>query len=160
MLPLLAPHPPPTQSTRKVKYSPPLTPPTPKPLNYCPSRLCVNVCVRVCVCPRACVSACMYVWLGDRQEKEQGHVPGAKREQRIASFNQIVLLIGDTGDRQRRAVTDSRHSPFPVTCLIWEKAENLLCCSFILSTSAAISPPAHPSYYNALYISPTNASHI
>lgn len=44
--------------------------------------------------------------------------------------------------------------------LIWENLETPRCCSAILSASAAISQPAHPSYYNALYISSTNASHI
>lgn len=75
----------------------------------------------------------------------------------MASFNQIVLLIGDIEDRQRGATC---HSPFPVTCLIWENVVTLLRRCAILSASAAISQPAHPSYYNALYIPPTNASHI
>lgn len=88
MHPPLAPHPPPTQSTRKVLYAP----------TYCPSVVCVRAWVRV--------------WAGYRGKEEQGHVPVAKWDRGTASFNQIALLIGDTGDRRRRAVRDTCHSLF------------------------------------------------
>lgn len=70
MLPPLAPHPPPTQSTRKVLYAP----------TYCPfqPRVCARVSARV------------------SGKEEQGHVPEAKWDRGTASSNQIVLLIGDT----------------------------------------------------------------
>lgn len=93
MLPLLSPHPPPTQSTRKVLYAP----------HYCPSQ---QSCVCVLVCER-------------ERERESLHASeirclGRTRawtysQERLwmASFNRIPPLIGDNEDRQRR---DTCHS--------------------------------------------------
>lgn len=68
----------------------------------------------------------------------------------MASFNQIVLQIGEDEDGRCGAVRDTCHSPFH-SCLIWRKLHLLsyrhLQLDFI-------------SYSNALYISSTNASHI
>lgn len=60
----------------------------------------------------------MHVRSGDGEEKGQGHVPRGRERACVATFNQIVSLIGDVDDRQRRPVTDSCHSPSTVARLM------------------------------------------
>lgn len=138
MHPPLAPHPPPTPSTRKVLYAP----------TYCPSVVCVR--------------AWVPVWAGYRGEEEQGHVPVAKWDRGTASFNQIAPLIGDTGDRRRRAVRGTCHSLFQSHVGSEEKKKRTRSAFFpaILSASAAISHPGTSVILRRPFRLPTNASHI
>lgn len=128
MHPPLAPHPPPTLSTRKVLYAP----------TYCPSVVCVRAWARV--------------WSGYRGEEEQGHVPMAKWDHGTASFNQIAPLIGDTGDRRRRAVRGTCHSFFQSHVGPEEEKKRTRSAFFLLSYQhlQRYRIPARLSYYDAL----------
>lgn len=126
MLPLLAPHPPPTQSTRKVQYAP----------NYCPSQPCVRACVNLCVCVSVHTHICVILHVRiircARRERTRACKSDQDRERLwMASFNQIVLLIGDINDRQCWAVGDTCHSLSQSH--VWSEKESRLRFSFLLS---------------------------
>lgn len=78
----------------------------------------------------------------------------------MASFNQIVLLIGDVEDRQRRAVRDTCRSPFQSH--VFDLRKHTDCFAAPLSyqnLQLYLNRPVR-LIIMPFYISPTNASHI
>lgn len=142
MLPPLAPHPPPTQSTRKVLYAPHL-------LSL--SAMCVSEC--------EWVRASGLSGRGGTRTCARGQVGPLDGE-----FQSDSAADGDTGDRRRRAVKDTCHSVFQ-SHLGSEGGEggNVHARLFPQLSYQHLQRylvPARPSYYGALSRLPTNASHI
>ena len=78
----------------------------------------------------------------------------------MASFNQIVLLIGDVEDRQRQAVRDTCHSSFQSH--VFDLRKHTDCFAAPLSYQHLQLYLNRPVCHIIMpfYISPTNASHI
>lgn len=128
MLPLLAPHPPPTQSTRKVQYAPQLL-----SLSTMYTCMCVFVCGHECAhAHTVCVFLHVHIIRCMRRERTRACQSDQDRERLwMASFNQIVLLIRDTNDRQCWAVGDTCHSLSQSH--VWSEKESRLRFAFLLS---------------------------
>lgn len=136
MLPPLAPHPPPTQSTRKVLYAP----------TYCRFQSCVCVCVRLC----ACVSGLSGT--GGTRTCTRGQVGP-----RDGEFQSDSAADRWHGDRRRRAVRDTCHSLFQSNVRsVRETGKNAHVQLFLFLLSYQHLQRdltlARPSYYDALSV--------
>ena len=129
-------------------------PPTTDPLSNH-----VWLCVCVCVC--VCVSLSLHVRVTRWSGREGARACRFSKERPwMASFNQIVLLIGDAEDRQRQAVRDTCHSSFQSH--VFDLRKHTDCFAAPLSYQHLQLYLNRPVCHIIMpfYISPTNASHI
>lgn len=101
----------PTPTTNSVNTQGKVSPPSTTVLLDCVC-VCVRARRRQCVCVPAHVLCVRGLHARAIRRRGQGHVRRGRERACVASFNQIVSLIGDVDDRQRwRPVTHSCHSP-------------------------------------------------
>lgn len=120
----------PTPTTNPVNTQGTVCPQLLSPLNHVYVHACICVCVSVHT--HICVILHVHIIRCTRRERTRACKSDQDRERLwMASFNQIVLLIGDINDRQCWALGDTCHSLSKSH--VWSEKESRLRFAFLLS---------------------------